>query len=84
MCTQAYGSSYDSNTMICTVGDGAAVDACHGDSGGPLFNQVSESSGYMMHGVISGGYGCGNEGYPTIYTKVSAVRDWIDDIVQNN
>jgi len=42
-----------------------------GDDGGPLV--ASEK----LVGIYSWGFGCGRPQYPGIYTKVSAVCDWI-------
>ncbi|XP_046388856.1 mite allergen Eur m 3-like [Ischnura elegans] len=46
--------------------------SCNGDSGGPLFvnNQVV--------GLVSWARGCDEKGYPTVYTRVSSYRSWID------
>jgi len=42
-----------------------------GDSGGPLFVDGT------VVGLVSWAYGCAVQGYPTVYTRVSAYRDWI-------
>jgi secreted trypsin-like serine protease len=49
-------------------------DACQGDSGGPLVCNGTQ------HGVASCGYECGLSNFPGIYSRVSAVRDWIRKI----
>ncbi|KAG6444175.1 hypothetical protein O3G_MSEX003266 [Manduca sexta] len=50
--------------------------SCKGDSGGPL----------TMHGVqvgiVSNGLGCGT--MPTIHTKISFLRPWIDENIRKN
>uniref|UniRef100_A0A1A9WR49 Peptidase S1 domain-containing protein n=1 Tax=Glossina brevipalpis TaxID=37001 RepID=A0A1A9WR49_9MUSC len=56
-------------TMVC--GYAIEKDSCQGDSGGPL---VVESK---LVGVVSWGEGCAKNGYPGVYTDVSALRDWI-------
>lgn len=45
--------------------------SCNGDSGGPLF-----VNGTVV-GLVSWAYGCAVKGYPTVYTRVPAYRDWI-------
>ena len=46
-----------------------------GDTGGPLTTIYCPRK---LVGIVSfGEWNCGNPSYPTIYTKVSAVRDWI-------
>ncbi|CAB3364849.1 Hypothetical predicted protein [Cloeon dipterum] len=52
-------------------------DSCQGDSGGPLIVQNSQTGKYEVHGVVSWGIGCGREGYPGIYTRVSRYMDWL-------
>ncbi|XP_046404255.1 trypsin-1-like [Ischnura elegans] len=66
-CNQAYGSITDN--MICAGAPGK--DSCQGDSGGPLVEDGK------LVGIVSFGYGCAEPGYPGVYTRVTALRDWI-------
>jgi secreted trypsin-like serine protease len=77
---------YDNLRMVCAgspAPNGGAVDACSGDSGGPLFILVARKralAGITSFGIGSegGGVDCGNaEGYVTVYTRVSTYRPWI-------
>lgn len=74
-CDEAYnGFGGITEQMICAgnLNDGGK-DACQGDSGGPLvYNSI-------FFGVVSWGFGCAKPSYPGVYSKVSAVRDWIRD-----
>jgi len=60
-------------------------DACQGDSGGPLITKETWASGtlrfqnYEIIGVVSTGEECALKEYPGIYTRVTAVMDWIID-----
>lgn len=76
-CTEAY-KDYNEVTdrMICAgvIGVGGK-DACQGDSGGPL---VVDS---VLVGIVSWGHGCAEPNFPGVYSKVSAVRDWIDSTI---
>ena len=49
-------------------------DACQGDSGGPLVCSINEKA--VLFGVVSYGSGCGEEGKPGIYAKVSFFKNW--------
>ncbi|KAG6465701.1 hypothetical protein O3G_MSEX015331 [Manduca sexta] len=59
--------------MVCAGVPQGGKSACNGDSGGPLvYNN-------KLHGIVSWGYGCAKPGYPTVFSKVSALRNWIDE-----
>jgi len=62
--------------MICAGGE-HNYDACQGDSGGPLVLDVTN----ILIGVVSWGYGCGREGYPGVYSRVSEAEDFIRENV---
>ena len=59
--------------MIC-AGDTArgGKDSCQGDSGGPLFQKIDNA--YVQIGIVSWGLGCARDGYPGVYTQISAFR----------
>lgn len=69
-----FGSPIVDDIMICAGAlDGAGIaDSCQGDSGGPLF----DSDG-VLNGIVSFGAGCGRDGIPGVYTRVSEVADFI-------
>jgi secreted trypsin-like serine protease len=61
------------NLMVCAGAEN--LDTCFGDSGGPMFVTADGGSGQMRHrqiGVTSFGLGCAAEGFPGVYTEVSA------------
>ncbi len=66
------------DTMICAGGE-LNKDSCQGDSGGPLV--VNHNSTDILVGVVSWGRGCGLLGYPGVYSRVSAGREFIDQYV---
>ncbi|XP_055389299.1 trypsin-1-like [Condylostylus longicornis] len=74
-CNKAY-KAYGGVTprMICAGLKEGGKDSCQGDSGGPLVLNNT------LIGVVSWGYGCAVAGYPGVYARVPAVRDWIRQV----
>lgn len=72
-CAQALGTAYVRGLTLCAGDMRGGVDACSGDSGGPL----RDGSG-MVVGIVSWGVGCGRPGLPGVYTRVSSLTSWID------
>lgn len=69
-----YGARIKSG-MFCAGYAEGGMDACHGDSGGPL---MCRSKGrYAAYGIISWGEECGLPNRPGVYIKVQAYLDWI-------
>ncbi|KAJ8043395.1 Transmembrane protease serine 9 [Holothuria leucospilota] len=62
--------------MLCAQSDDNSRDTCRGDSGGPLVCR-GERLNYVLTGITSWGYGCAQEGYPGVYTKVAKFHGWI-------
>jgi len=54
------------------------VDACSGDSGGPLFRPpVPPNDRPTLVGITSWGYGCAEPATPGVYTRVAYYRQWV-------
>lgn len=69
-CKDHYKQNPVTERMFCATADGK--DSCKGDSGGPLI------ANNKLIGLVSWGRGCGKAKYPGVYTKISALRSWID------
>ncbi|KRT86700.1 Trypsin, partial [Oryctes borbonicus] len=64
------------DSMFCAIGPlSKERDPCQGDSGGPLICKN------VQIGIISAGFGCGREGYASIYTRVDIFGDYLRSII---
>ncbi|CAH1105995.1 unnamed protein product [Psylliodes chrysocephalus] len=70
------------DTQICAGGE-EGKDSCTGDSGGPLI--MENGTNYLAVGVVSYGLGCGNKGWPGVYTNIPTFIPWIkQQIIANS
>ncbi|NXJ83253.1 CTRC protein, partial [Trogon melanurus] len=79
-CSQrAWWGSTVRTTMVCAGGDGV-VSGCNGDSGGPL--NCQRDGLWEVDGIVSfgSGLGCNTAKKPTVFTRVSAYIDWINEV----
>ncbi|ETN07736.1 hypothetical protein PPTG_13061 [Phytophthora nicotianae INRA-310] len=65
------------DTRLCSR-DYSNVTSCTGDYGGPVV--VERPSGDVLVGISSWGGDCGKPGYPSIYSRVSSARAWIESV----
>ncbi|GFS18555.1 suppressor of tumorigenicity 14 protein homolog [Elysia marginata] len=76
-CEAVYPNRIKSS-MICAGYQHGEVDACKGDSGGPLMC-LSRPDQWELVGVVSWGEGCGQLGKPGVYTRVDSFLYWIQE-----
>ncbi|XP_054714331.1 U21-ctenitoxin-Pn1a-like [Uloborus diversus] len=85
-CNDAYDYNPHDNedeileNMICAGKEN--LDTCQNDSGGPL-SQRDKNGISTLIGITSFGKGCGEDGYPGVYTKVGYFRDWMTKTIQS-
>ena len=83
-CKKRYGDSFSSHGTLCAGSppDTSLLhdDSCQGNSGGGLVCQ-EETGRWVLTGVVAGGYGCGDPSSPSLYSRVSRFRSWIDEVI---
>ncbi|KAL7646714.1 UNVERIFIED_CONTAM: hypothetical protein RMT77_001967 [Armadillidium vulgare] len=77
MCEDRY-AKYFNPSFICAGDLSGVPDTCQGDSGGPLIKRIGEH--WHQIGIVSFGDGCGRADSPGVYSKVSLLYDWIEDV----
>ncbi|XP_030840486.1 enteropeptidase-like isoform X2 [Strongylocentrotus purpuratus] len=78
----ACGEIYDDiiPSKICAGYSTGGYDSCQGDSGGPLACEGADGRWHLV-GITSYGTGCGDPGFPGVYTRVSSFLDFIEDTI---
>ncbi|XP_077471922.1 vitamin K-dependent protein C [Stigmatopora argus] len=74
----AHMSHNISDNMLCGGILGSSMDACEGDSGGPMVTRYAGT--WFLLGLVSWGEGCGRGDKLGVYTKVSNYNEWIDSV----
>lgn len=67
------------DTMFCAYDDtGEDKDSCYGDSGAPfMFNG-------LQIGIVSGGFGCGQPEFPSVYCRVDCFAKFIEETMRGD
>lgn len=66
-----------SPATLCAGYSDGGVDACVGDSGGPLLAWDEQQGVWQQVGIVSAGAGCAEPGYYGLYTRIASFTDWI-------
>ena len=75
---QGYDPTITEN-MLCAGFKDGSMDACAGDSGGPMVCSLPEG-GWVLYGVVSWGYGCARPNSPGVYTRMTNMVEFINKI----
>ncbi len=75
-CDELYGRLFNAASQLCAGRTDGSVDACDGDSGGPL-TATGANGRAVLIGVVSFGEGCGRPDFPTVYTKLFRYRTFL-------
>ena len=81
-CSRVY-QKYDSQKQLCVGREDSNRDSCQGDRGSGLFEkQRYDVDRWILIGIAN--YGCehASQGYPSVYTRVSAHYDWIQKMIE--
>lgn len=81
-CNAIYDDLYgdmaiDAQQLCAGIPSGPEAGSCQGDSGGPLV-ALDKFACPVQVGLVSWADGCGKANRPTVYTRVSAYKDWIE------
>ncbi|XP_053597438.1 uncharacterized protein LOC103578371 isoform X2 [Microplitis demolitor] len=77
-----YGEGAISDGMMCAGYLNEGVDACDGDSGGPL--ACHHNGVFTLYGITSWGQHCGKANKPGVYVRIAHYRDWIDRKIRDS
>ncbi|KAL6103718.1 proc [Pungitius sinensis] len=80
VCAQHMSNNISDN-VLCAGVLGQRMDACEGDSGGPMVTLYRDT--WFLLGLVSWGEGCGWEDKLGVYTKVSNYNEWINGVRQD-
>ena len=78
-CFLAYDGVGLTGGMLCAGDLEGGKGFCQGDSGSPLMCPSDHGDFLQLTGIASWGYGCGQPGYPGVYTDTSYFIPWIID-----
>ncbi|XP_055930222.1 uncharacterized protein LOC129960679 isoform X2 [Argiope bruennichi] len=68
------------DVFVCAGVSDGGLDACEGDSGGPMVIRGDHGE-WVLVGLISWGMGCAAPKQPGVYTRISQFTEWIEGII---
>ncbi|GFY69520.1 serine proteinase stubble [Trichonephila inaurata madagascariensis] len=70
------------DVFVCAGISNGGLDACEGDSGGPMVIRGKQGE-WVLVGLISWGMGCAAPKQPGVYTRMSQFTDWVENIISH-
>ncbi|CAB4010388.1 chymotrypsinogen A-like [Paramuricea clavata] len=84
VCVKAYNQTKPprsvTKNMLCAGYVNGGIDACSGDSGGPLTCWDQNKKHYVLGGIVSWGVGCAGKNTYGVYTNVKHLTAWVTRI----
>ncbi|XP_068229107.1 trypsin-2-like [Palaemon carinicauda] len=80
-CSSTYESLFNED-MLCAGSLEKGLDSCLGDSGGPLL-ALGDDGSWQALAIISFGKGCGDPGFPGVYTNLYKFSGWLKSVFLN-
>lgn len=77
----SYGGIFLPLDQICAGGNAGSIDACSGDSGGPMVVPVNGVP--VLAGVVSTGKSCADANFPGLYARVTTFLPWLTSLGVN-
>ncbi|MEZ4619123.1 MAG: serine protease [Caldilineaceae bacterium] len=71
------------DSILCAGYRTGGIDACAGDSGGPMMVWDEAEEVWVQVGIISAGAGCAEPGYFGLYTRLSDFAEWITQTTES-
>ena len=79
--TKLMNDTYTEN-IICAGKYPRKRSICTGDEGGPLLLRIAPLNKWHVVGIATYNDRCGADRKPSVFTRVSRFRTWIDDQIQ--
>uniref|UniRef100_A0A182N3I1 Peptidase S1 domain-containing protein n=1 Tax=Anopheles dirus TaxID=7168 RepID=A0A182N3I1_9DIPT len=70
--------------FLCAQANDLEMLPCTGDTGSPYVSEVVPGQErYHLVGLVSWGYHCNKQTFPTVLTNVARYRGWVDEVIRS-